>query len=347
MTICNKIIPVGLQGTLDSSFYWLSGSDYISNQQHIDYIVSVGGTISGADQATFDALPCIVPDGGSEAYPQWLFKSISSSLMAVDTQITLKFEGCYFSPNMVVTAEDLAVSNFTFNCDDDVTVDLDSTGVSLGVKKIYLDGIDVGTVEVIANTWIDFRTGGNAVDTLQYELIGGVLAGDVTRDANGIGLTTGTGWARAFGMPEFFVPANTSSGCQIVLYKPTAGAGMFGAFGDGHGTDTAMYNDMHMGGYFTSATTWWGFFAYASQANSQSISAYDRIKLKFPSTLTPGSPFEVWGLETADDFGGGTLLYAANMPSGTQATSTNVYPCLVPNNAITMRLQAFNTIGGA
>ena len=278
-------------------------------------------------------------------YSPYVFESLNTMIIPENSIVTVKINGCYFSPYNVPTVDNITVTNTHFVCNDEIEMILDTNGTSLGVKNVYLDGNLIGTLEVIANTWTDFRTGGVTMDSGQYELIGGVLAGDIVRDANGIGINTGSGWARALGLPEFSIPANTTTGCQVILYLPSAGAGMYGLFGDGHGVDTTMYDEMHAGGYITSPTNWWGFFAYASSASAQNIAAYDRIKMKFPTTLTPGSDFEVWGLATGEAFSGGTLIYSGVMPSGVQDTSTNVYPCLIPNNGITMRLQAFNNLG--
>lgn len=325
-------------GTLNK-ITWDNG---ITNLAHLNNMAGYGVVI---DQQILEYVsnpdtPAILDS--ELGYPPAIFRKLNKYKFSIEqTNITFEVTGDYFTPATQITSDVLNINGVEYLDLHTLVVSADTLGIAVNPRgTLSIDGVVVTSLQTVVSTWIDFRLGGDPVSDFD---LAAVTEKTLIRDADGIGTTnSGDAWQKLIGIKDYALSRDHDAGFQLIYKKQTSRPCMFGLIASDHGVDSSMHNETHVGIYCNTQNNHWGFYSYAVAKNLRSIDAYDRLKLVFNSTTTPGSQYSLYGLKPGDEWDDGEFIYTATTPGGTQDAGDIIYPCLIPQTGISARLQAFN-----
>jgi len=343
----NKQLPQNLINQCDSLGILndVSWDEGITNITHLNYVMGMGLSVPAeiVEFANDPNVPVIVEDDADVTYPPPIPLSVSQTKFVAEKDlIKFKIHGCYFSPGNTISSNLITINKVSFIDAHQFEIEVDTLGIPAGkVGNLKINGIVAATIETVESSWIDFREGGDPIDKLDLVSI---AESEVVRDADGIGTNKFTNaWRKLLGLPDYAIRPDHDQGIQLIYKKQTVGYSMFGLISDNREIDNTMYNNTVSNIYVQTQDRIWGFHSYRPRANRNTITDFNRIKLVYPSTLTPDSEYSVYGLSDSDSWDDqGTLIYTAKTPAGDQPVGNFWYPCITPHNGSTCRLQAFN-----
>ena len=324
---------------------WLNtNGELVTSDEHLEYLVSIGIDIDQdvIDQVRQEGIAEPEPVAAGELDPKYCvpkYDKIVPTTISSDSKAKVRIIGSYLSPGLVFTAGDYDVRIESWS-EHELTIEIDLLGVDFnGNLQLKANGNTISTLTVANIRWIDLKD----IDSSTLVNFGNV--NPIILDDDGLGDDNGTGWQKAIAVPSLALDRSQETGFQMVYKIQRTGSAMFGMFASGHGVDTSMYNEMHVGFFINSQTSFWGYYAGTTRSNSESIADYTRLRVSFPGGANPGDIFKVYGLVDGDSYDDGVLLWESSVPSGQQDPGDTIYPCIIPNNSRGARLVAFKAIG--
>lgn len=151
-----------------------------------------------------------------------------------------------------------------------------------------------GVIEVKQSTWIDFREGGSAIASGDFSMASKL---SLVRDAEGVSFTGDSGWDTWASYDKLLHPDTEKKTYSFILPRISSRLMIGVGRENNNETSTAQYFEGEVMAYFTSSSSFWGFYGNrTSESEGANFGSGKAVKLVFENNAQVGSKFYLYEL---------------------------------------------------